>query len=270
MPTSALDNESFGTPTSLHTFLKLACVSKGVVISPLGYYDVRRLVHIDGEDVAAKDDDTLGEALVDACVEELQMEERIGNTVISVEPLQSIATLFEVGEAKQLKPRCVLAQHTHSDTSLHICGILVACSFSADDSLSTSKFSPSYCAQHGLPRLDARTMLIDVVSTSGDPQGVGTMLVLACYLAACRSRNYERVCVIAITTKGKKLFGDLGWRRHNFREGTPRSLFWIDTGELKASALKARLRWDESVQSACWRAGATSRTAQKRYSRCTT
>lgn len=266
-----LDNESFDTPKSLHTFLKLTCASKSVVISPLGYYDVRRLVEIDGEEVTANEsgDDDLSDELIEAC-DELQTEERMGSSIVSVEPLQSIATLFDTGDAKLLKPRCFLAQLTRRDAPLSICGVLVACSFDADEALSTSRFTSAYCSQHGIPRLDASTMLIDVVCASGDPQGVGGLLVLACYLAACRSRSYQRVCTVAITTKGKKLFSDLGWERHNYRENTAKSLFWIDTGELKASDVKARLRWDDSAEQSCWRRGATARNADKRYPRCTT
>ena len=93
--------------------------------------------------------------------------------------------------------------------------------------------------------------------------------VLACYLLACRSRQYERVATIAVTAKGKALFEDLGWERHNYREhGSPRSLFWIDTGEQTAQRLKQRLRLDDSVQSSCFRAGATERSRDKRYARC--
>ena len=136
-----LDNQSYDKPASLHTFLKLTCASKSIVLSSLGYYDVRRLIDIDDEEVVAKEDadDELGEEIVEAC-EELEAEERVGNSIVTVEPLQSIAALFEVGEAKTLKPKLHLAYHTRSDTSLYICGVLVACSFTADDTLSTSKF----------------------------------------------------------------------------------------------------------------------------------
>ena len=267
-----LDNASYDTPKSLNVFLRVAAAGKGVVLAPaLSYHDVRRLVEIDDEEVYPKEeaDDELGEALVDAC-RDLETEERVGSTVVSVEPLQSIAALFDLGEPKALKPRCLLARHARTpDGSLSICGVLVCCSFEACEALSSARFTAAYCRQHALPRLGASTLLIDVVSASGNPQGVGTLLVLACYLLACRSRAYERVATVAITAKGKALFEDLGWERHNYREhGTPRSLFWIDTGEQTAQRLKQRLRLDDSVQSSCFRAGATERSRDKRYARC--
>ena len=40
-----------------------------------------------------------------------------------------------------------------------------------------------------------------------------------------------------------QLFEELGWERHNYRDGTPRSLFWIDVGELQAQDVQRRLRW---------------------------
>lgn len=79
---------------------------------PLSYHDLRRLVEIDDEEVHPKEeaDDDLGEALVDAC-RDLETEERVGSSMVSVEPLQSVAARFDLGEPKALKPRCLLARH---------------------------------------------------------------------------------------------------------------------------------------------------------------
>ena len=93
------------------------------------------------------------------------------------------------------------------------------CEWSRDETLSTSRFTTAYCREHSLPRLDARTLLIDVVASSGTPRGAGALLVLACYLLVCRSRKYERVATIAVTSQGKSLFTKLGFQVHNFRPG---------------------------------------------------
>jgi hypothetical protein len=150
---------------------------------------------------------------------------------------------------------------------LDICGLLVCCEFTRDDGLGTTRFDASYCRQHALPRLGASTLLIDVLSSAA-PRGAGTLLALACYLLACRSRKYERVATVAVTAGGKALFRALGWEEHSYREGTPRTLFWCDTGDMTAQAVQTRLRLDGSVKGTCWRAGATPRTADKRYARC--
>ena len=265
-----LDNESYDSVKALNTFLRVAATHRGVVVAaPLSYHDVRRAVEIDGEAVTPKEDadDALGEALVDGC-ERLATEERVGSSIVSVEPLQSIATLFDLGEPKALAPRCLVAYRARGGGSFSVCGVLVCCSFSAVEALSTSRFTPGYCRAHGLPRLDDATLLIDVVAASGEPRGVGALLVLACYLLACRSRKYERVATVAVTTGGKSLFRALGWEEHSYREGPPRTLFWCDTGDMTAQAVQTRLRLDGSVQGTCWRAGATPRTADKRYARC--
>ena len=89
-------DEAGAAKPSVVPFLRVAAASKGVVLAPaLSYHDVRRLVEIDGEEVYPKegaDGDDLGEALVDAC-RDLETEERVGSTVVSVEPLQSVAAL---------------------------------------------------------------------------------------------------------------------------------------------------------------------------------
>ena len=265
-----LDNESYDSVKALNTFLRVAATHRGVVVAaPLSYHDVRRAVEIDGEAVTPKEDaaDALGEALVDAC-EQLAAEERVGSSIVSVEPLQSIATLFDLGEPKALAPHCLVAYRARGGGSFSVGGVLVCCSFSAVEALSTSRFTPGYCRAHGLPRLDDATLLIDVVAASGEPRGVGALLVLACYLLACRSRRYRRVATVAVTAAGKRLFEELGFERHSYREGGPRALFHIGTGELRARDLHRRLGWDDSVQRACFRAGATERTRARRYARC--
>ena len=106
------------------------------------------------------------------------------------------------------------------------------------------------------------------MSSGASPRGAGTALVLAAYLLAGRSRKYNRCATVAVTEKGKKLFRDLGWEEHRYREGGSRSLFYIGKGEMTAQDVQARLRLDEEVKGRCFRPGASSRTAHKRYARC--
>ena len=262
------ESESYSTPKSLKSMLEVASSERGVNIIQLSYHDVRRLVDIDDEEVLAKEeaDDSLASSFVEAA-ELLSHEERVGSSEVTVDPIASIALLFDAGEAKAFKARCFLAVNSRS--ALDICGMLVCSSFTRADGLGTSRFNASYCSEHGIPRLDANTLLIDVVASSGTPNGCGTLLVLAAYLFACRSKSYNRVCTVAITAQGKALFRNgLQWEEHNFRQGSPRTLFWIDTGDMQAQYVSERLRLDDSVKDTCWRPGASARTRDKRYPRC--
>ena len=262
------DSESYNEPRSLTSLLRVASSKLGVTTATLSYHEVRRLVDIDDEEVEAKEDaeDDMAEAMVDAA-ESLAYTERVGGNEVSVEPLQSIALLFDSGEAKDLKARVLLAMD--SRRSLDISAILVCCNFARDDGLGTTRFTAAYCTQHRLPRFDSSTLLIDVVSSGASPRGAGTLLVLAAYLLASRSRKYNKCVTVAVTEKGKKLFRDLGWEEHRYREGGPRSLFYIGQKEMTAQDVQARLRLDDEVKGRCFRPGASARTADKRYARCT-
>ena len=261
------DSESYNTPTSLNSMLRVGTSSLGINIVRLSYHQTRRLVDIDDEDVTPREDadDDLAEALIEAA-EELAYTERSGSSEISVEPLQSIALLFDVGEAKSVKARLFLA--VDARRNLDISAMLIACDFTRVDGLGTTRFTNAYCSQHSIPRLDSSTLFIDVVASAANPRGAGTLLVLAAYLLATRSQKYNRLATIAVTSKGKKLFEDLGWESHSYREGGTRTLFWIDTGDMKAADVQARLRLDDSVKNKCFRKGASARTANKRYARC--
>ena len=263
------ESESYSTASSLNSIMRVATSSLGVNVIRLSYHQTRRLVDIDDEDVTPSEDadDDLAEALVEAA-EELAYTERVGNgnTEVSVEPLQSIALLFDTGEAKALNTRLFLA--VDARRSLDISAMLIACDFARVEGLGTTRFTQAYCSQHSIPRLDGSTLFIDVVASAANPRGAGTLLVLAAYLLATRSQKYVRACTIAVTGKGTDLFRELGWEGHTYREGGPRTLFWIDTGELKAADVQARLRLDESVKSKCFRKGASARTSNKRFARC--
>ena len=262
------DSESYNTPTSLNSMMRVGTSSLGINIVKLSYHQTRRLIDIDDEDVYASEDadDDLAESLVEAA-ESLAYTERSGNSEVTVEPLQSIALLFDAGEAKSVKARLFLA--VDARRSLDISAMLVACDFTRVEGLGTTRFTQPYCTQHKIPRLDSSTLFIDVVASGANPRGAGTLLVLAAYLLAARSQKYNgRVATIAVTNQGKKLFRDLGWEEHSYRESGARTLFWIEKGEMKAADVQTRLRLDDSVKNKCFRKGASSRTANKRYARC--
>jgi len=268
-----LEDDSFKTKRSLGTLVKAAATARSVLLQPpLNFSSVKRLIEVDEdtEEISANEecDDQLAEELVDAAAD-LSFTERQGSSEISVDPSASLATLFDKDsqDAKTLKPRLYLAWEM-SDAP-NICGILTACEFSRDDSLGTSKFSQSYMDSRGIPRLSANNcLLVDVVSSSGDPRGVGALLLISAYMTVFRSRKYEYLAAVAVSAPGKSLCERLGFHTHSFREGTQRQFCWIRAGELSAADLNRRLRVDSKLPAVCWRHGFTARTSHKRYARC--
>ena len=106
------------------------------------------------------------------------------------------------------------------------------------------------------------------MSSTGQPNGVGGLLLLNAYLTVFRSRRYDYLACVAVSEPGKTLCEKLGFHSHNFREGTQRKLCWIKAGELTAEDANRRLRVDRRLPDLCWRHGFTSRTSHKRYARC--
>jgi hypothetical protein len=275
MSDDELDNVSYDSKRSIATFFKIACTSRNLLIpAALPYSQVKRLILTDEEDdsvvVADEEcDDELAEVLVESA-SGLSFTERVGNSEVSVDVMASLATLFDrdSAEARALKPRLFLA-YAIRDNEAEIKGILTCCNFERDPSISTQRFTQAYCTQHDIPRL-SNALLIDCVASTRESElrGTGALLVLAACIACQRSKTLDLICTVAVTTAGKRLFQVLGFNEHKYREGTPRSLFWVRPNELRAIDIQRRLRWDPSVQAKCWRRGMQQRTQNTFYPRC--
>ena len=273
---SGLSDASFDTPKSIGTFVSVSATAKSLLIPrALDFHAVRRLVAVDGDEIDVQEDDNgdvdeLGEMIVEAA-QALRYTERVGNSAIDVSPEGSLATLFDADspEAKELKPRLWVAIDTSARPAT-ICALLVACEWSVDDSLSTTRFTAAYCRQHALPRLTTSTLFIDMVTSrrGNRTRGAAALLVLSCYLLVCRSPKYSRLATVAVTTKGIDLFTNLGFQVHRFREGGPRAFCWADAKSLKAADLHQRLQWDPAVKDICWRSGYTRATSSRKIGRC--
>jgi len=269
----SLEDDSLNTKSSIQTLMKAAAASRSVMLQPpLNFSAVKRLVDIDEgtEEVIVNEDttDSLAKQLVEAG-EDLSASERQGSIEVSVEPLRSIAALFDKNSqaARELKPRLFLAWDVSS--AQKICGILTVCEMSRDPALGTQRMTQSWMAERSIPRLSAgNTLFIDVVSSSGDPRGVGALLVLNAYQTVYRSRKYDFLASIAVSARGKTLFEQLGFSSVSYRENGQRTFCWIRAGELKASDISQRLRIDRSLPSLCWRFGFTSKSSSRRYPRC--
>lgn len=271
------DNDAYNSTRSVAALVKAACASKNLLIpSPLSFHDVARLIDVDeDESVSPRDDqdDPLAQELCDAA-EALEYTERTGGVETTVSVTDSMAALFDrsSAEARALKPRLFIAWRIQGDSHLavmHVAAMLCACLYSRDETLGTQRFTQSYCAQHRIPRLGENSLFIDVVSSRGQPHAAGALLVLSAYLQVMRSRTLEYLCTIAVTPKMKRLCESLGMDTYDYREdGAQRTFAWAKKGDLSASNIAGRLRLHREFEELCWRAGASSRTQDKRYPRC--
>lgn len=267
----SLDSEGFDSKRSIATIVKASCASKGVLIPPpYPYSSIKRLIDVDeDENVTVSEDteDTLADDIVEAAEELAYTERGQGGVETGVSVTASLAALFDrnCAEAKELKPRLWLAFHDES-----IVGMLVACLWTRDDTLGTTRFNADACSRHRIPRFSGtNTLFVDVVSAGGRPHGVGALLLLSAYLLVSRSRTLEYLCTIAVTQQGRTLCERLGMHSHAYREGgAQRALCWAKGGELTASDINSRLRLSQAVLDQCWRTGLTPRTRDKVYPRC--
>ena len=270
---SDLESEAFDTTRSMGTLVKATCASKSILIQPpLNFHAVKRLIDVDEDESIAPNedsDDILGEEICRAA-EELSFTERQGSIELSVDPSASLAALFDgsSAEAKELKGRLWLAWDVSNTPD--IVGILTACLWVRDQTLGTNRFTQEFLTQHSIPRFSARnTLLVDVVSSSGRPHGVGSLLLLSAYLLVCRSRNFQYIACVAVSEPGRTLCEKLGFNSYTYRErGAQRMLCWAAAGELRASDVNRRLRVNRSLPAICWRDGLTARTAGRKYPRC--
>ena len=94
---------------SIDTVLRIACESACVKIQPpLSYRSMPRLVSVHGDIVSPKTDYGLAKCIVEAA-NMLMYEERVGERVVSVQPIQSVALLYDKGEASITRPHCFIA-----------------------------------------------------------------------------------------------------------------------------------------------------------------
>ena len=151
-------------------------------------------------------------------------------------------------------------------------GCLVQCLFTRDDALSTTMFTQAYCAQHGLPRFDARWGFIDVVASRRAP--CGALLVLHAVLNAARSRPpLQGVCAVAVTTAGHRLLTSLNFSCYAYRHGGAQQhmCYLRLPGDLSFAHVKRKLRFDgdtQIVESVCWREPLSANAKSSVIGRC--
>ena len=263
-----LSDPSYDSVKSLQTFSRLSSIATGTLIAPpLRFNDVCRLISVeDDETVEPIDEDPLAELLVNAA-EALSSTHRVGNSEVDVDPTGSLASLFDKSSdfAKSLRPRLILAYDLQKKAE--ICGFCSVCDWTVDDALSTKKLTVSYCRDKGIPRFTGNdTLLIDVISSS--KQQAGALMVLSAYLMMARSKKHKYLTCVAVSPQGKSLFEKMGFSSHSFKEGTQRTFFWIQAGDMQAEDIHKRLRWDNAVQSVCWRRALTPKAKNSLLTRC--
>ena len=250
-------------------YARLACAQHGTLVTTYSYNDVKRMIRVDGDDIEADGDDPLSEIIVQG-VKDLPHQEtdRQTNKTTDIDPPASMAALFQDHPiARSLKPKLWVALDLQQE-DLSVCGMLTACTFEVDRALSTQRLTPAYCSQHGLPRLGAQWMLVDVVAAS-KPK-TGALLLLHAILAALRSGK-AGVCSVAVTAAGRKLFSYFGFdTSHSWREGgRQRFLCHAKRDDIRLSRVHERLKvHEELITDVCFRTGLTARTADRLIGRC--
>ena len=267
---STLSDPAYDSVKSLQTFARLSSIATGTMVPPpLNFNSVRRLITVEDDETVVPNedsDDPLAELLCDAA-EALASTHRVGNSEVDIDPSGSLASLFDRDSdtAKGLRPKLFLAYDLQDGAE--ICGFCSVCDWAVDDALSTRKLTVSYCRDHGIPRFTGSdTLIIDVIASS--KQGAGAQMVLAAYLMMARSKNHKYLTCVAVSPQGKSLFSKMGFQSHAFKEGTQRTFFWIKAGDMHAEQIHKRLRWDDAIESICWRKALTPRAKHSLLSRC--
>ena len=247
-------------------YLKLASTQLGTLVVTHSYHAMRRLIEVDGDDVAARGDDPLGARLV-AGIKALPSKERSANNRDQdVEPSASLAALFQDHAiARSLRPRLYVGLDLSGDGG--VCAMMTTCEFTKDRALSTTRLTQQYCAQHGLPRLDTTWVLVDVVASA--KQGSAGLLLLQTIVAAARAKR-TGIVSIAVTNGGRNLFQTFGFQVHGFREkGSMRYVAHARLSDITLADVHKRLRVHQSLLTdTCVRSGLTGRSARNLIGRC--
>lgn len=266
-----LKHEQFDSAKSLQIYSKLTQIALGTIVPPsYNFHAIRRLLRIDDDDVTPASDDPLASALIKAA-SSMKHTERSGQVEVDVEPLISLATLFDSASptAKGLHPKLYLAYDLRK-ASVPICGLTSVCDFTRDDSLGTERFSQAFCRDHDLPRFGSDWLLIDIVASK--KHGTGALLILQVYMLACRARDKAGVCAVAVTKSGKKLFADLGFESFSFRDdGLSKSFMYARANSLTLTKMIQRLSFPGDkvmLEDLCFRFGLTEKSSDRVMGRC--
>lgn len=247
-------------------YSRLAQIQLGTLINAYDYNSIKRLIEVDGDDIAADSDDPLAELIVDG-VKALPSVESDSQGELSIDPPASMAALFQDHSlARSLKPKLFLGLDLQDDAA--VCGMLTMCTFERDDALSTSRLSQTYCSTHRLPCIDSNWKLVDVVASS--KHGTGALLLLSALIHAARAKKTGIVSV-GVTRAGRRLFESFGFStEHSWRErGSQRYLCYCRLSDLHLADLHARLRVHDSLLTdVCFRNGLTARSMHNLVGRC--
>ena len=230
-----VDHETWNSKTPMTMFTKLVQISTGIMTVAYSGADIRRMIAVDGDEIAVKEttQDPLAEILVDS-MEELSSEQNVGTNVVDITPAASIAAIFDnTPESRALNGRLWFAYNLQGDGG--VVGCLSACDFFVDDAFLTSKFTDKYIKSAGLPRNLKDYWFCDIVVSSKPP--AGSLLLTQAYLYAARTKR-KGLAMIAVTNGGLKLGTTLGMKKHKYKEGT---LCYIEMGELRLSTVSKKL-----------------------------
>jgi len=269
MAPSVTDTPGYNEQKALATLERLVSTTAGVMVVQYTQNDVKRVVSIDedNESVEPAGDDPLGEVLCDG-LERLSHTERVGSYEVSVDPLGSLAVLFDKSpEARALKPRLIAGYDMRNDAQL--VAACIVCLWSRQEYLSTQRFTAQWLSDNDLPAFNSQWLLVDSVCSS--QPGAATLVLLHAYLLCMRSKM-RGVVAVCVTRKGRDVFVKQGYESFDYREsGRPQTLAWIKAGDLSMEELTSRLRVGggrTTLEQLCFRMGLTPRSASSLVGRC--
>jgi len=234
MPLSISD-EAFNVPKLFGLYSQICSIATGLMPQLLKYSDMRRVLTVDGEEIRAKGEDYLGHVLAEQLREICQPG---GDD--SVDPNASLAALADSGLAKSYEGRALLIWDLRDRCKL--AGVLIACMFKVDATISTARFTPVYCHTNGLPDFSSY-LLVDVICSRRAPAALIGIMSLFKFASRQRSRPVEGICAVCINEASRSRFAGLGFEEHAFREqGDRRWLLHMKTADLVATSRGARGR----------------------------
>ena len=264
------ENPALNHPRHLAAYLRLCSIQTGIIVQPLAYNDVKRMITIesdsdsDEEDTVVAGDDPLASMLVLAITDMSCSDEHC-----EIRPIYSVSALFSRGELQRsLKPRLMLAFGLRN--GVEIVGCAVVCSFIRDETLGSKLFTDSFNAQNKLPKFDSTWLFLDVVASKLAPSG--SILVVSAVLQAIRQKKVG-TCCIAVSSAGHRLFKSLGFTTFRYKErgSSARHMCYLRHTDLSFAQISRKLKFEGSkkiVENVCWREALSSSAKNPLVGRC--
>ena len=187
----------------------------------------------------------------------------------AVDPNASLAALADTGLARTYEGRALLIWDMRDKARL--AGLVIACKWKVDATLSTARFTNEYCNNNGLPDMSAY-ILVDVICSRRQPAALVGIMSLYKHASKQRKHPIAGMCAVCINEAARARFASLGFEEHAYREqGSRRWLLHMKMSDLTMEKVAQRLKYDggeDVLQKICFRNGLSERTRDRIMTRC--